>query len=83
MTVVEDEDALVAVVAHGLLNAVYPALMAAQALQRPGLAPEVRGELVAVVLERTSVVVDTLTDLMRGVAPAGGDDPELISVRET
>ena len=64
-----NDDALLAVVAHGLLNAVFPARGAASLLERGDLTDEVRAELVEMICRRLDVVVDTLQDLVRGIPP--------------
>ena len=67
----DDADAMLAVVAHGLLNAVVPAKGAASLLLQPGgnLKPEVQAELLEMISRRLDVVVDTLQDLVRGIPP--------------
>ena len=67
----DDADALLAVVAHGLLNAVVPAKGAASLLLQPGgnLKPEVQAELLEMIGRRLDLVVDTLQDLVRGIPP--------------
>ena len=65
----DEVDALLAVVAHGLLNAAVPAVGAAAMLKREDLRPEVRDELVDMIQSRLEVVVNTLQDLVRGVPP--------------
>ena len=82
VTVAEDADAVLAVVAHGLINAAYPALMAGLTLQRHDLSAESRAELLAIVVDRTRIVVDTLHDLLRGVPPDLFDTLEALSTRE-
>lgn len=73
----EEPDALLAVVAHGLIDAAYPALMAGHTLQRHDLPAELREELVEIVVDKTRVVVDRLQELMQGVPP------ELFKAMET
>ena len=70
-TVTDDADAMLAVVAHGLLNAVVPARGAASLLLQPGgnLKPEVQAELLEMISRRLDLVVDTLQDLVRGIPP--------------
>ena len=67
--VTDDADALLAVVAHGLLNAVVPAKGAASLLQHGGLAEETQAELLDMISRRLDLVVDTLQDLVRGIPP--------------
>lgn len=78
----DGDNALLAVVAHGLLNAVYPALMAAEALQRDDVPDALRAELLSLVAERTTIVVETLHDLVRGIPPAVLEVLENLSVED-
>ena len=63
----DEAEALLAVVAHGLLNAVVPAVGAADLLGHDDLRPEIRAELVEMIQARLGFVVATLQDLVRGV----------------
>lgn len=63
----DDADALVAVVAHGLLNAIIPAVGAADLLANEDLAPATHRDMVAMIQRRLGHVVGTLQDLVRGV----------------
>ena len=63
----DDADALVAVVAHGLLNAIIPAVGAADLLAKDDLAPATQRDMVAMIQRRLGVVVGTLQDLVRGI----------------
>lgn len=78
----EGDDALLAVVAHGLLNAAYPALMAAKALQRDDVPDDLRAELLSLVAERVTMVVETLQYLVLGIPPAVLEVLEGMSVED-
>ena len=82
MTVAEESDALLAVVAHGLIDAAYPALMAGHTLQREDLPAELREELVGIVVDKTKIVVERLQDLMRGVPPELFEAMETLNARD-
>lgn len=63
----DDTDALVAVVAHGLLNAIIPAVGAADLLAQQDLSPDTHRDMIAMIQRRLGVVVGTLQDLVRGI----------------
>jgi hypothetical protein len=81
MTTAEDwHDAVVAVGAHGLLNAIAAMVAAARTLERENLPPEIRQEMVGIIIERGDVVSDVLRYCLDSLPKAARDTIDLLDI---
>lgn len=76
-----EADAILAVVAHGLLNAMATVVGAATTLRREDLPPDAFDQLLSMVIESSDVVVEMLKDLIRGVPEDVLDALDLLGTR--
>jgi hypothetical protein len=81
MATAEDwRDAVVAVGAHGLLNAIAAMVAAARTLERDDLTPELRREMVGIIIERGDVVSDVLRYCLDALPKAARDTIDLLDI---
>ena len=81
MATAEDwRDAVVAVGAHGLLNAIAAMVAAARTLERDDLTPELRQEMVGIIIERGDVVSDVLRYCLDALPKAARDTIDLLDI---
>lgn len=73
-------DAVVAVGAHGLLNAVAAMVAAAKTLERDDLPAELRREMVGIIIERGDVVADVLRYCLDALPKAARDTIDLLDI---
>lgn len=76
-----DEGAkVIAVGAHGMLNAVAAMVGAARMLERPGLPDELRCELTAMIVERGDLLAEVLRYVLDGLPPEARNTIDLLDV---
>ena len=73
-------DAVVAVGAHGLLNAIAAMVAAARTLERDDLPPELHQEMVGIIIERGDVVSDVLRYCLDALPKAARDTIDLLDI---
>jgi len=73
-------DAVVAVGAHGLLNAIAAMVAAARTLERENISPELHQEMIGIIIERGDVVSDVLRYCLDALPKAARDTIDLLDI---